>query len=45
MTICGEYIRSQFPALDDDLYQYVEGMFREITYKRFSSYIALLHAN
>ncbi|KAH0953462.1 hypothetical protein HN011_008579 [Eciton burchellii] len=26
MTICGEYIRSQFPALDDDLYQYVEGI-------------------
>ncbi|EFN80092.1 ATP-binding cassette sub-family F member 3 isoform X1 [Harpegnathos saltator] len=26
MAICGEYIRSQFPTIDDDLYQYVEGI-------------------
>ncbi|KAI4479860.1 hypothetical protein M0804_010599 [Polistes exclamans] len=26
MTACGEYIRSQFPTIDDDLYQYVEGI-------------------
>ena len=27
MAVCGEYIRSQFPTIDDDLYQYVEGIF------------------
>ena len=26
MAVCGEYIRSQFPTIDDDLYQYVEGI-------------------
>lgn len=26
MATCGEYIRSQFPTIDDDLYQYVEGI-------------------
>ncbi|XP_012282805.1 ATP-binding cassette sub-family F member 3 [Orussus abietinus] len=26
MAACGEYIRSQFPSIDDDLYQYVEGI-------------------
>lgn len=26
MATCGEYIRNQFPTIDDDLYQYVEGM-------------------
>lgn len=34
MASCGEYIRSQFPTIDDDLYQYVQGTFpcRGITY-------------
>lgn len=26
MAVCGEYIRSQFPTIDDDLYYYVEGI-------------------
>ncbi|XP_043469161.1 ATP-binding cassette sub-family F member 3 [Leptopilina heterotoma] len=26
MAVCGEYIKSQFPTIDDDLYQYVEGI-------------------
>ncbi|CAL1679356.1 unnamed protein product [Lasius platythorax] len=26
MATCGEYIRNQFPTIDDDLYQYVEGI-------------------
>ncbi|TGZ37020.1 ATP-binding cassette sub-family F member 3 isoform X1 [Temnothorax longispinosus] len=26
MATCGEYIRSQFPTIDDDLYQYVQGI-------------------
>lgn len=30
MAVCGEYIKSQFPTIDDDLYQYVEGKFLAI---------------
>ncbi|XP_011633643.1 ATP-binding cassette sub-family F member 3 isoform X1 [Pogonomyrmex barbatus] len=26
MATCGEYIRSQFPTIDEDLYQYVQGI-------------------
>lgn len=26
MATCGEYIRSEFPTIDDDLYQYVQGI-------------------
>ncbi|XP_069683697.1 ATP-binding cassette sub-family F member 3 [Periplaneta americana] len=26
MAACGEYIKSEFPLIDDDLYQYVEGI-------------------
>lgn len=26
MATCGEYIKSEFPAIDEDLYQYVEGI-------------------
>lgn len=27
MAACSEYIKSEFPLIDDDLYQYVEGTY------------------
>ena len=27
MAACGEYIKSEFPLIDDDLYEYVEGKY------------------
>jgi len=30
MATCGEYIRSQFPTIDDDLYRYVQGKYSRV---------------
>jgi len=45
MAGCGEYIKAEFPLIDDDLYLYVEGTncYCELQKKKKGQYIYFIH--